>query len=83
MILILFFSLKVHISEADSEVWYLRSQLEVQHLSCEPSIPHGLLEGLSGSFNVRVCAVNQAGCGESAQCFTVLTGMLSKTPLFP
>ena len=47
----------------------------MKHLSAEPEIPKDLLASLSGSVNLRVCAVNQAGCGDCAEHFVVVTGM--------
>ena len=68
----------MHFKPHGTDLWYLFSTVKVKHLSPEPEIPEELLLGLSGPVNLRICAVNQAGCGECAELFVDLPGNFCK-----
>ena len=64
----------VHVKEDNSDAWYFLSNISVKYLSPDPDIPENLLKGLGGSLTLRVCGVNQAGCGDCAEHFWNILG---------
>ena len=64
----------MHLRGGESGSWYLFCVVKVKTLSAEPDLPEQLFENLFGSFNVRVCALNRAGCGSCTEESIILHG---------
>ena len=67
---------QIHIKEVNDSEWFLWKQVSVQYLSPEPILEGSFLLGLSGSFSIRVFAVNLAGVGEYSETSVLLSGLI-------
>ena len=87
---ILMFDLKtcqVHLRPTNSHDWGLFREIKTKHLSSEPDIEEKIFASLVGSFDLRVCARNLAGCGvcsnKMSAIFPGSWGLYKKNKMFP
>ena len=63
---------QVHLRPTNSHDWGLYRELKTKHLSSKPDIKEEIFVSLVGSFDLRVCARNLAGCGVCSKEMSVI-----------